>query len=99
MSQRTSFLDRFREHARRAPDAIAYAEIPGGGQITYGELRSRAESLAGHLRGRFRANSTIIICCPNQADFPAAFFGVLMADCLAFPVSHQSTAVELRSAA
>jgi acyl-CoA synthetase (AMP-forming)/AMP-acid ligase II len=94
-------LDDLRTHATRRPDAAAL--VPVGGppdtSLTFRELERRTLELATVLRERLPSHSTVLLCYPNRPAYHAAFLGTLAADKTVFPVSIDSAAPELESAA
>jgi acyl-CoA synthetase (AMP-forming)/AMP-acid ligase II len=95
----SSLLERLRRHARVTPDAVAYREIRGdadpGRCLSFGELQRRADALAAQLVDQLPTGAVVIICLPNTIHFPIAFLGALMAGCVAFPISTESSQNEL----
>ena len=94
----SALLDRVRRHAEERPAAIAY-QVPGGASLTYRDLAGAIASLAEALRGALPAGATVILCAPNQLEYPIAFLAVLAAGCRLFPVSPESADAELLRAA
>jgi len=93
-------LVRFDGHARVAPDRVAYREVGASSrEITYGGLRRAAVGLGERLRRDLPAGGVVMICLPNAVEYPAAFLGALAAERDVFPVSAESTELELRTLA
>ncbi|NTU97227.1 MAG: AMP-binding protein, partial [Chlorobiaceae bacterium] len=69
------FQQLFEEQAVNNPDAIAIIE--GSIRISYGELNTRANRLAYHLRSLGVARDTLVgICIPRSADMVVAMLAV-----------------------
>jgi fatty-acyl-CoA synthase len=81
--------------ADRFPDKPA--TVFQGETLTYREVFSRAETLAGHLQRTcgVRRGDRVLLDLQNGADFVVAFFGILRADAVAVPVSPANVAGEL----
>ena len=93
-------LRRLEQHAREAPDRVAYREVGASSRaMSYGELWRAAASFGARLRARLPEGGAVMICLPNAVEYPAAFLGVYAAGCDVFPVSAESTAVELTALA
>lgn len=69
----------FQDVAHRVPDRIAVSE-PGGPSLTYGELDSRAELLAGKLRAHSMENGEFVgLCLERGVDLIVGILGILKA--------------------
>jgi amino acid adenylation domain-containing protein len=68
----------FEARVRRAPDALA--AVHGGSRCTYGELNSRANRLARHLRERGVGPDVLVgVCLDRNLDIVVALLGILKA--------------------
>ena len=77
--------DWFGEQAARIPDAVALA--CGGALVTYGELRMRADRLAGVLAGAGAGpESVVAVVMGRSAGLITALLGVLRAGAAYLPV-------------
>jgi 8-amino-7-oxononanoate synthase len=78
--------------AMKTPDRLAYRFLPDGvdgaeSSFTYGELASRAASIAAGLRANgVEKGDRVIIFSPTGLEFVAAFFGILHAGAVAVPM-------------
>lgn len=89
-------LRRLEQHAREAPDRVAYREVGASSRaMSYGELWRAVVSFGARLRERLPGGGVVMVCLPNAVEYPAAFLGVYAAGCDVFPVSAESTAAEL----
>lgn len=74
-----------RSHAQRTPDALAVADVIGGGPTgslarwSYAELDRRARQVAVWLRERYAPGSRVMLLYPVHRQFVAAFVGCLYA--------------------
>ncbi|MGA2582621.1 MAG: AMP-binding protein [Tepidisphaeraceae bacterium] len=66
---------------------------------TWGELHAAASAVARKFSSELPTGAAVMLCAPNQPAFFAAYLGVLMAGNKIFPISPDSTAIELASAA
>src|SRR4051794_25434495 len=74
-----------REAAERNPSAVAVSW--SGGQLTYRELVTRADTLAAALRARgVRPETCVAVAVPRSADFIVAALAVLTAGGAYVPV-------------
>ena len=84
----TSALD---SRAQEFPERVAYRFLKDGehevGQLTFGELRSRALRVAVHLTSLNAPGERAILLFPQGFDFIVAFFGCLYAGVIAVPAS------------
>ena len=82
--------------ASRFPDKPA--TLFQGAALSYRELLSRAEALAGHLQHAcgVRKGDRVLLDLQNGPDFVVALFGILRADAVAVPVSPANVSAELR---
>lgn len=84
--------ERFFEHARTAPGAVALV-APDGKGTTYGELAERALRIAGAVADAAPAGEAVALCLSRGADQVAALLGILAAGCAYLPVGgHQPPA-------
>lgn len=73
------------ESARRVPNKTAVIE--GELQLTYGQLWNRALRLADALRDvGCTAGDHVALLCPNTAEFPVAYYGILAAGGTVVPI-------------
>ena len=82
--------------AARFPDKPA--TLFQGAALSYRELLSRAEALAGHLQHAcgVRKGDRVLLDLQNGPDFVVALFGILRADAVAVPASPANVTAELR---
>lgn len=55
--------------------------------LTYSQLYRRAITFAGMLKKQENADNIIAIYLPNNVDYIASYFAVLLADCTVFPIN------------
>lgn len=91
-------LEALSRHASERPDALAYVELASSRRMSWAELRAAASVMAKRVRQAMPAGSVVIVSIANTCDFPAAFLGILQAQCSAFPVSAEIAPVELQAA-
>ncbi|MBM4016966.1 MAG: long-chain fatty acid--CoA ligase [Planctomycetes bacterium] len=75
---------RFAETARRLPQKPAVFDDSGA--CTYGELLAAAQAVAARVRAATDRRH-VAVAAPTSAAFPAAYFGVLLADRAAVPLN------------
>jgi acyl-CoA synthetase (AMP-forming)/AMP-acid ligase II len=93
-------LRRLEQHAREAPDRVAYREVGASSrEMSYGELRRVVGTFGRRLGDRLPEGGVVMLCLPNRLEYPAAFLGVYTAGCDVFPVSAESTKAELEALA
>ena len=65
--------------------------------LSWGEVRRRAEALAGHLRQAcgVQRGDRVLLDLQNGSDFVVAFFGILRAEAVVVPVSPANLGSEL----
>lgn len=64
------------------------AVVAGTRRLTYLELEQAAARIASGLASRgIGRGDRVALCCPNTADFPAVFFGILKTGASVVPVS------------
>src|SRR4030065_364724 len=62
--------------------------VHAGHRACYGELCGRSAALASMLQGfGLKKGDRVVIALDNSAEYMAAYFGVLLAGCVAVPVS------------
>jgi len=73
------------------------ASVFGGTTLTYAQLKSRADALAGHLREAHgvREGERVLLDMQNGHNFVVAFLGILRAGAVVVPVSPANLAGEL----
>lgn len=86
----------FLRSARKFPDKAA--AIFDGKSLSYRELQTRIENLAGHLQSvcGVQRGDRILLCMQNGHDFVIACFAILLADAVVVPVSPMNLTGELR---
>jgi long-chain acyl-CoA synthetase len=93
MSATLSLAAVLAEAARRHRDAVAV--VDGTQRITYRDLWAQARGYAAGLRALdVRPGGTVALVCPNVADFPRAYYGILAAGAAVVPVHLLLTADE-----
>ena len=82
--------------ARRYPDKAAL--IFFGREITYSELMTEADALAGYLQqvGGVRRGDRVLLHMQNSPQFVIAFYAILRADAVVVPVNPMLLSDELR---
>jgi acyl-CoA synthetase (AMP-forming)/AMP-acid ligase II/acyl carrier protein len=86
--------------ARTCPDGRAFTFLQDGvdetASLSWGQLATRAQSIAARLRADHPPSSRVLLLFPSGTAFIAAFFGCLLAGCVAVPSypprRHQKTA-------
>jgi len=89
------------ETARTHPERIAL--IQGDRQVTYAQTQAMAARVAGVLRERgIGAGDRVVLACPNIAEFPIIYYGIVMAGVVAVPINvllkNEEIAYHLRDA-
>ena len=85
----------FQDVARREPDRVAVSE-PGGPSLTYGELDSRAQLLAGRLRANGIGKGEFVgLCLERGAELIVALLGILKAGGAYVPLDPDHPAARL----
>ncbi|MDN0197622.1 amino acid adenylation domain-containing protein [Streptomyces sp. S.PNR 29] len=85
----------FQDVARRAPHRVAVTE-PGGPSLTYGDLDSRAESLASRLRAHGIGKGEFVgLCLERGADLIVGLLGILKAGGAYVPLDPDHPAARL----
>jgi len=79
-----NLAERFAETARRLPDKPAVFD--DAGTHTYGAILAAAEAVAAEVRAATR-RTHVAVAAPTSAAFPAAYFGVLLADRVPVPLN------------
>jgi acyl-CoA synthetase (AMP-forming)/AMP-acid ligase II len=92
-------LDRLIRHAKRTPDAPAVVDAARGSAVSWAELTRAVGATAATLAREVTPGDVVLLVCPNDARFTAAFLAVLAAGGRVFPVLPESTATELAAAA
>jgi acyl-coenzyme A synthetase/AMP-(fatty) acid ligase len=89
MNSGFELFERVRQHARAAPDRLAYVEAAAadGRAITYRELVEQVET--------FRLDGQFILRCANRVEFAIAYLALLVAGRAVFPLSIELTEIEL----
>src|SRR5262245_48135623 len=68
---------------------IAFTELARGGKevasLSFGELFRGAAAIAVRLQGEGLAGQSVLLLLANGLDFIVAFYGCLMAGCVAVP--------------
>lgn len=79
----------FADVARAYPDRIAFETKSG--TYSYGWVLSAARTVASYLRARpgYEAGARVALRLPNSPEYAAAFYGILLADCVAVPLPVQ----------
>lgn len=76
------------------PDKTAV--VSGKTRLTYRALEQNAARIAAGLKNRgIVPGDRVALCCPNTAEFPAIFFGILKTGACVVPVSTLFTAREM----
>jgi long-chain acyl-CoA synthetase len=91
-------LDRLTHHAQTRSDDLAYTD-QFGHSLTWRQLHDAACDVATELRQRLPNQGTVLLCAPNQIQYPIAFLGLLAAGCDVFPVPADIAEAELTRAA
>jgi acyl-CoA synthetase (AMP-forming)/AMP-acid ligase II len=94
----SSLLARLARHARERPNAEAYSAGVAG-SITWRGLAGGIAAVAALVRQRLSPGDIVLLSCPNQLEYPVAFFGILAAGCMPFPISPAAADAELLRAA
>ncbi|MGE8278915.1 MAG: amino acid adenylation domain-containing protein [Stenotrophomonas sp.] len=86
----------FEERAAATPDAPAL--VDGDLQLTYGDLDSRANRLANHLRAQGVGEGDVVaLALPRSAELGMAMLAVMKAGAAYLPLDLQSPAARLRT--
>src|SRR4051795_631048 len=96
---RMELLDRLTLHAKRRPDAPAVVDAARGSHVSWGELARAAGATGAALAREINPGDVVLLVCPNDARFTAAFVAVLAAGGRVFPLLPESTPTELAAAA
>lgn len=93
---RITLHEMFLRSARRFPGKPA--AIFEGRSLSYGELRTRIDNLAGHLQSAcgVKRGDRVLLDMQNGHGFVIACFAILRADAVVVPVSPMNLAEELR---
>ncbi len=85
-----TILDVLRRRAEHQPEQAAYVYLRDGLNadtvLTYRDLVSRAQSIAGYLQTRFSLGERLLLVYPPGLEFVQAFWGALYAGLIAVPV-------------
>src|SRR4051812_10532011 len=85
----TTFIDIFRGHAERQPDAPALEFLKDGEsvgqQLSYGELDRRARAAAVRLSQVAKPGDRALLLFDSDLEFAIAFLGCLYAQIIAVP--------------
>lgn len=85
-----TILDVLRWRAEHQPEQIAYVYLRDGLStdtvVTYRDLVSRAQSIAGYLQTRCSPGERLLLVYPSGLEFVQAFWGALYAGLIAVPV-------------
>lgn len=74
------------EHARKRPQQEAI--VFGNTRLTFGQLNTMANQLAGGLKARgIQPGDHVALSCPNVPFFPIAYFGILKAGGVVVPLN------------
>jgi fatty-acyl-CoA synthase len=92
----TSLWVKLEVSARRYPAKPAF--ICYGNAMTYGELKERAERLAGFLQKRCGVvkGDRVLLFAQNSFQFVIAYYAVMRADAVVVPVNPMNLTDELR---
>jgi acyl-CoA synthetase (AMP-forming)/AMP-acid ligase II len=86
-----TFPELLEAHARARPDAIVYTWLGEGEspleELTFGELRRQARSVAAGLSGLARPGQRALIVVPQGLQFLVTFFACLYASVIPVPVT------------
>ena len=95
MSVRTkTFVELFGSQADKQPDAIAVHHL--GEDVTYAEVATRAERMAGWLRSEgFVRGDRVALLIPNSVDYVVCWVAVLQAGGIVVALNPETTAREL----
>ncbi len=99
MPNAPQLLDRLAAHAADRPDGVAYRDAGNQQTLTWRSLADRAAAFGRRLREALPAGGVVLLCAPNQIEYPIAFLGILAAECDVFPVSADIAEAELLRAA
>lgn len=84
------WVDVLRGHAQQKPDALGFALLRNGSeissQLTFGQLDRRARAIASVLQDRGLAGQRVLLLFPNDLHYISAFMGCLYAGATAVPV-------------
>jgi acyl-CoA synthetase (AMP-forming)/AMP-acid ligase II len=92
-------LDRQVLHAKRTPDAPALVDAARASAVARGDLARAAGATAAALARDIGPGDVVLLVCPNDPRFAAAFLAVLAAGGRVFPLLPESTPAELAAAA
>lgn len=66
--------------------------IDKGKQFTYSEIYDKSTTVAGLLNRRgLECGDTVVVYLDNSAEYIAAYFGILLADCIVVPINKNLT--------
>jgi acyl-CoA synthetase (AMP-forming)/AMP-acid ligase II len=91
-------LDRLSLHAQTRPGDLAYTD-QSGHALTWKQLNDAARGFAVAITERLQDRGPILLCAPNQINYPIAFLGILAAGFDVFPISADVAESELLRAA
>ena len=90
------YLEQFRESVLKNADKIAIRDS-NGKEVSYKELMGAAEKAAGAIQARgIKPQSAVIILLGRNSDYVASYLGVLMAGCIAVPLTTASPEERIR---
>jgi long-chain acyl-CoA synthetase len=71
------------------------AALAGPAPLSYGDLAGRAAAVAAHIQGLAASDDRVAVVAGNDAQFVAAYLGVLLAGTVAVPLNTGSPSHEL----
>ena len=94
-------LQELEKHAHAMPASVAVRSVVGHGPniVTHGQLHEQVVALAQSLKQCAEVGSTVLLCCPNQPRYIAAFLSALASRRIIFPVAPESAAPEVDAVA
>jgi acyl-CoA synthetase (AMP-forming)/AMP-acid ligase II len=92
-------IDRLTRHAKRARGAPAVVDAARRAVVTWAELAGSVGATGARLARAIRPGDVVLLVCPNDPRFTAAFLAVLAAGGRVFPLLPESTPAELATAA